>query len=357
MLTTDITPDIASATTEKQDRKSTRLISLDALRGLTILLMLLVNNIGQRYAGTPLQLRHAGWHGVHLADLAFPWFLFCAGVAIPFSAASFRKKCLPKRQYLLKVLRRVMILLAIGALLDTLWDARLTLFSVGVLQTIALAYAVGALAYDLPVRGRLAIATVLLVGYWGAVKFLAVPGAGVGVFTESQNLILHLNRHYLGQLGLWGLTRLIPTTALLLIGTAIGDMVRSKDWQEHHTLWSLFAAGIVLTAGGYLWNLSLPFNKPVWTPSYVLFAAGVGTLLLGLLYLLADILGHKSVVFPLVVFGSNAILIYTLPIFAKALLAHPLHIYIHGWVRVIPFILFWWLVAWQLYRKKIFLKV
>src|SRR3569832_542495 len=59
--------------------------SLDALRGLTILLMLLVNNIALD-TRTPAQLVHAPWNGgVHLADLVFPWFLLCMGLAVPFS--------------------------------------------------------------------------------------------------------------------------------------------------------------------------------------------------------------------------------------------------------------------------------
>ena len=60
-----------------------RWLGLDALRGLSMLLMILVNNPGAwgaAYQYAPL--RHAEWHGCTPTDLVFPTFLFCAGVAI-----------------------------------------------------------------------------------------------------------------------------------------------------------------------------------------------------------------------------------------------------------------------------------
>lgn len=337
--------------------KGSRLISLDALRGLSIVIMLLVNNFGPARL-TPLQFQHAAWgEGIHLADLAFPWFLLCAGIAIPFSVASSKKKSVPWWKYELKVFRRILILLALGALLDCVGDKRLELFSIGVLQTIALAYAVGALLYDLAIHRRLLLAFFMLAAYWAAIKFIVVPGVGAGVFEESRNLILHLNSTYLGQAGLWNVTRLIPTSALVLIGTAIGDVMQQRgDGDRMRTLRWLAGAGAVLVIAGYLWSFSLPFNKPIWTPSYILLSAGTGTLVLAAFYAVIDIRGWKRWAMPLVVFGSNAILAYVAPILFKELVLVNLDIYVMGWLGVIPFTLFWWLVMWILYKKKLFLR-
>lgn len=66
--------------------KPKRLISLDAFRGLTIIGMLLVNNIALDYK-TPAHLTHAAWNqGVTFADMVFPWFLLIVGVAIPYAS-------------------------------------------------------------------------------------------------------------------------------------------------------------------------------------------------------------------------------------------------------------------------------
>lgn len=52
-----------------------RLVSLDALRGLTIILMTIVNNPGDR-SNVYIPLLHAEWHGCIPKDLVFPTFLF-----------------------------------------------------------------------------------------------------------------------------------------------------------------------------------------------------------------------------------------------------------------------------------------
>ncbi len=60
-----------------------RWLGLDALRGLALLLVILVNNPGEWGAGYQYApLRHASWHGCTPTDLVFPTFLFCAGVAV-----------------------------------------------------------------------------------------------------------------------------------------------------------------------------------------------------------------------------------------------------------------------------------
>lgn len=52
-----------------------RLLSLDALRGMTIMFMILVNNPGSwNYVLPPLS--HSHWYGCTPTDLLFPFFLF-----------------------------------------------------------------------------------------------------------------------------------------------------------------------------------------------------------------------------------------------------------------------------------------
>ena len=63
-----------------------RLLSLDALRGITVAAMVLVNNPGTWRAIYP-PLRHADWHGWTPTDLVFPFFLFIVGTSVPFLSA------------------------------------------------------------------------------------------------------------------------------------------------------------------------------------------------------------------------------------------------------------------------------
>ncbi|NHZ37476.1 DUF5009 domain-containing protein [Massilia sp. CCM 8692] len=66
-----------------------RILSVDAFRGLTFVLMLFVNFLaGAR--GVPAWLLHAdgGANGMGLADIVFPAFLFAVGMSIPFGVNS-----------------------------------------------------------------------------------------------------------------------------------------------------------------------------------------------------------------------------------------------------------------------------
>ncbi len=359
--------------------KTARLLSLDAFRGLTIMLMLLVNNIALDIY-TPKHLMHAPWNGgVHLADLVAPWFLFCVGVAIPFSAASFARSGKPAWQYDLKVLKRGAILILLGCVIDSSLANR-PVFCLDVLQLIGLAYMVGALLHDLPLSRRVGIAGLMLVGYWAAIKFVPVPGTGAGIFEENQNFIAHLNQTYLAPFNLNGLPSVVPTAALVMIGAMIGDILRRKDREPMWTVAWLMAAGLAMTIGGIAWNASLAFNKPVWTPSYILLSAGTGTLALGVLYLIIDAQKWAKWSYPLVVFGANAIVAYVAPILVKLWVLQRWHVggpdhsvpvqqwwldllKAHlgpvpgGWFYTVVYMAVWWVVLWQMYRKKLFVRV
>lgn len=356
-----------------------RLVSLDAFRGLTIAGMLLVNNIALD-TRTPVQLRHAPWNGgIRFADLIFPWFLLIVGVAIPFSAAAARRKNVPLWRYDFKVLGRVIALVGLGCLIDSSL-AKQPLFDLNVLQLIGLSYGVASLLYALPLSRRLAVVLGFLVIHAAAIKYLPVPGLGRGAFGENANLIAHLNQTYLQPVHLDGVLSVIPASALVLIGTAIGDTLR-WDARWFWKMAVLLATGAILLGAGWLWHFSLPFNKPVWTASYILYTAGMGCVILTALYALVDLTGWRWLPFPLVVFGSNAIVAYVGPILVKVYILRvwtwlmpdgkrmPLETallhtaivhygpYRGGWVYTIGYMLVVWLVLLELYRRKLFLRV
>jgi predicted acyltransferase len=359
---------------------SARLVSLDAFRGLTILGMLLVNNVALDTA-TPEPLTHAPWNGgVHFADLVFPWFVLIVGIAIPFAAAGFRRKGLPGWKYDLKLIGRTLTLVLLGCLVDSSHYQR-PMFILGVLQLIGLSYFVGALLYELPLTRRLLVAAGFLIAHWAAIRFLPIPGVGAGVFTEDTNFIHHFDQAYLQPVSLRGLLSVVPLSALVLIGTALGDALRGRSDRKFRRALCVLAAGAALTAAGWLWNLDLPFNKTVWTAPYILFSAGTGALVLGGMYLLIDVAGLRFWAFPLVVFGANAMMAYVAPILVKINILDtwkwkmadgsllPLqqailtYCYAHagrirgGWFYTLGYIFIWWLVLLHLYLKRVFLRV
>ena len=94
-----------------------RVLAIDVMRGLTLFLMLFVNDL--YVPGVPDWLTHrpADYDGMGLADWVFPGFLFMVGMAVPFAIQSRLKKGDSKRQILLHILFRTISLLIIGVLM------------------------------------------------------------------------------------------------------------------------------------------------------------------------------------------------------------------------------------------------
>ncbi len=361
---------------------SIRLLALDGLRGLTVILMLLVNNVALD-AATPDQLTHAPFGGVNLADLVFPWFLFCMGAAIPYSAASFARQGLPTGARVWRIFTRSAWLFGFGLFLTSAL-AHAPVFALGVLQLIALAYFVAALIYLTSSRPAylLGIAALLLVGYWAAIRLVPLPGVGPGIFEEDRNLLLHINHTYLEPLGLRGLLSVIPTAALALLGAVVAQILQRASSRPQpprllqNPLVQLLGLGGLLSVVGYVWSLDLPFSKTFWTSPYILLSAGLATLLIGVFYVIFDLKGWRGLALPFTVPGSNALLAYLAPILFKIWILQGWNIgklslqqiwlnwhvrlsgpVLGGWAYTLLYIALWWVVLWWFGRKRWFLRV
>src|ERR1700761_1608201 len=106
-------------------KASTRLYSLDALRGFDMLMIMGVDEIFHTLghaANTPFftmlsdQFEHPLWNGFHLYDLIFPLFLFMAGVSTPFSVGRELEKGKSRQQLLIRVIKRGLILVLLGVI-------------------------------------------------------------------------------------------------------------------------------------------------------------------------------------------------------------------------------------------------
>src|SRR5574341_430530 len=239
-----------------------RVVSLDVFRGIVIAGMLLVNNLIWT-PRTPRQLMHAPWgQGVTFTDMIFPWFILAMGVAIPFSAGSAQGRGRPVWRSLLRAARRSLLLIVLGMTIDSAVAHRLSL-GMGVLQLLGLTYFAGVLAARLPSAARVFLAGGCLAGHWALIKFVPVPGAAAPTLEVDLNIIKYLNEVYLGPRHLAGGISVVPTSALVILGTLLGDRLRRSSLRGWHAAAALFSAGTALTAGGWLLQHDLPFNKPV----------------------------------------------------------------------------------------------
>ncbi|MGB2866098.1 MAG: DUF5009 domain-containing protein [Sedimentisphaerales bacterium] len=95
-----------------------RVASVDALRGLVILLMIFVNDVaGVKTA--PAWLRHvsARADGMTLPDMVFPAFLFIMGMSIPLALGKALARGRSRKRLLARVLTRTFTLLVMGVLM------------------------------------------------------------------------------------------------------------------------------------------------------------------------------------------------------------------------------------------------
>ncbi|MCX6565400.1 MAG: heparan-alpha-glucosaminide N-acetyltransferase domain-containing protein [Candidatus Aminicenantes bacterium] len=363
-----------------------RFLSIDAFRGLTVAAMLLVNNPGSWSHVYP-PLRHAAWHGWTVTDLISPFFLFIVGLVIPFSFGRRMREGTPASGLISKVFKRSAVIFLLGFLLNLFPSFDFSTVRIpGVLQRIALCYLAGALVYlKTKPAGRLALSIVLLAGYTALLRFVPVPGFGPGILEPVGNLPGYVDAKLLAghllrtDFDPEGLLSTLPAVVTVLLGTMLGDWMRSFRTIFRKTL-GVFSAGIPLTAAGFLLHPYLPINKSLWTGSYVLFTAGMALIVFGLCFVLIEGLRWKQWAPPFLVIGSNPIAVFVgSALLSKILLVikvsdggaavNPV-VWLHGHffaplagpvlgslIYAVVYVLLWIGLAAPLYKHRLFLKI
>ena len=360
--------------------------------------MILVNNPGSWDYVYPL-LDHAKWNGCTPPDLVFPFFLFIIGVAMPFSFAKYTSENRPTTAVYWRILRRGVILFALGLLL-ALFSLSLdwlvkgvppnfsTMRIMGVLQRISLVYVLAALAVlNLSQRWLWTLVIIVLVGYWGAMQLIPVPGYGAGNLTPEGNLGGYIDRIILGTQHLFrggpfdpeGLFSTLPAVVTVLLGYFTGDWLR-KQTTNSRTSVNIAIFGLICLVIGQLWGFIFPINKQLWTSSYVLFTAGWAMLVLAICYELIEVRGFRRWGFPLEVMGLNAIFLFVGSGFLTRILIKTYvgsgtkptttytWIYEHffrPWAGAfngsllfaLAMVFLWWIILYVMYRRSWFIKI
>jgi predicted acyltransferase len=364
--------------------ESQRLVSLDVFRGITIAGMVLVNNPGTwEHIYWPLE--HANWSGWTPTDLVFPFFVFIVGVSIPLAFAKRMESGGGTRDLYLKIIKRTLIIFAIGLFLNGLPYFGLAEYRIpGVLQRLAVCYFFASIIFlNTRVRTQIAIALGLLIFYWLLVKLVPAPGFAAGDLTKEGSLPSYVDRVVFGK-HVWaqakvydpeGLLSTIPAISTCLIGVLTGTWLRTEKTRYEKAA-GMFVVGAVCVAVGWAWNSFFVINKALWTSSYVLFTGGLALQFLSICYWLIDIKGYRRWAKPFEVFGLNAIALYVVADVLAMLLGvikvggEP----IGGWIfthlfaswaspinaslaMAICFVLVCLALMWILYNRKIFLKV
>jgi predicted acyltransferase len=357
----------------------TRYLALDAFRGITIALMILVNTPGTwSHVYTPLL--HAEWDGATPTDLVFPFFLFIIGSAMFFSFKKSNFAVSPEQ--FKKIIKRGFTLFFIGFMLNiipftiNIDDWRI----MGVLQRIGIIYAAAAcLVLLLNRTGIFIVSTVILLAYW--VLLLSV---GEGALTLDDNIIRQFDLAVIGTNHMYsmrgvafepeGLLSTIPAMVNMLLGFELTRyLISIKD--KKSSVIKLTIIGGLAIGFGILWSLVLPINKSLWTPSYVIYTTGFACLLLAVFIWLIDIMKYVKLAKPLLVYGTNPLFVYVLSFLVVTVYLNINigDVSMYAWlyqqlsevftpklascIFAFSHVVFFWYVSLKLYQRKIFIKI
>jgi len=388
--------------------RTVRLVSVDAYRGVVMLLMasegLGISKVAEQLSNSGLwqllrfQTDHVTWTGCALWDLIQPSFSFLVGAALVYSFANRRARGEPYGRMLRHAIVRSVLLVLLGVFLrsdhkpQTYWTFEDTLTQIG------LGYTFLFLLADKKPRVQLAACAVLLVGYWLAFALHPLPSAGldyasVGVkpdfphltgfaahWDKNTNFAAHFDQWFLNLFprekpfvfngGGYLTLSFIPTLATMILGLLAGGVLRSEN-PATEKVRTFVVAGIgCLVAGFLLDKLGIcPVVKRIWTPSWTIYSGGWCFLLLAAFYYVVDVRERKRWAFPLVVVGMNSIAMYVMAHFLASIVERSLktnlgeHFFEHIGGVYAPILessvvlFFLWLVCWWMYRRKLFLKI
>ena len=376
-----------------------RLVSLDVLRGITIAGMITVNNPGS-WSHIYAPLRHATWDGCTPTDLVFPFFVFVMGVAmyISWSKTDF---CLTWRS-VGKLFYRGLLLVLIGWAVGVYGISLRTLTTGGTWADVGDKIVHG--LRWLGVFPRLGIVSCLaglcLLVFkpkyiaWVAAALCLIYCIIIGVtdsFTLTEdNIVSRIDVAVLGADHMYhkggiafdpeGLLSTIPCIAHCLLGCLAGRLIMGIGDNKWKKVNNLFIFGSIILFAGFLLDYAFPINKSMWSASYVLLTCGLASLLLALLIWIIDIRDkHRWATF-FVCFGMNPLFIYvvsTLLVITisniRFAVAGEQYTVWSAWYKLcmqplfgdnggslmcaLSLVCLMWLIAYPLYKKKIYRQI
>ncbi len=340
-------------------KKTNRVLSIDIMRGLTLFLMLFVNDL--YVPGVPQWLVHTkiDFDGMGLADWVFPGFLFMVGMAVPFAIQNRLKVGDTTPRVLVHILIRTISLLIIGVFMmnSSLLNPDLSginknLWAILMYVSVFLVWNHYTnfnriLTYILKgsgILGLIILAAVfrsgtadnvgwLTTGWWG---ILGLIGWGYFVaavvylickdslLKTAVFLILFIALNILSQLGLTNfLDSVKPFFGVMLSGNVpsivLTGLVLSlilRNLEKRNIKYFLIAGiilGVLVLAFGFVLRNWFIISKIKGTPSWAMICNGISILVFMLLFFVIDVLGLKnwSVIFKPA--GQNSLTTYLAP--------------------------------------------
>ena len=381
----------------KAPETTTRLLSLDALRGFDMFWIIgggtLIEVLARLFPSGWLQtlaaqMEHVPWIGFHFEDLIFPLFMFISGATIPIALLSKLEKGTPKKEIVLKVVRRAVTLIILGMIYNgILRNGFANARYVSVLAQIGVSYFIASmiLIYTKSFKVRLYWLIGILFGYAAVQLLIPIPGIGAGVLTPEGCINGYIDRIFLpGRLayghdgmlpsydsGIYdalGILSVLSASGITLMGYFAGWILLQKDKDPKSKVVRLVAIGCGLIILALCISPFYPVIKNCWTTTYNLLTGGISFLLIASFYLIIDVWEFKKWTLFFRVIGMNSIFIY-LVVVGNLVNINSTTTSLVGWIAkpmsenggqlvlTLGDITLAWLLLYFMYRKSIFIKV
>lgn len=370
----------------QMEQTSKRLQSVDALRGFDMCWIMglpwIITSLKGIFGGRTLewlntQMEHVPWDGFHFMDLIFPLFLFIAGVSFPFSLDKRREKQQSDGAIYRHSFKRLIILIVLGLIYNGLlqFNPATTRYA-SVLAHIGIAWFIASVIL-MNIKKNISVVWCIvgiLVSYGLLNLFVLSPNAtGNNPFLPENNIVTQFDRWFLpgvlynGNFDPEGILSVIPAIATALIGMLAGRLLNSNGIKKQSVKALILAAsGAGLLLFSLIAGLLIPFNKALWSSSFVLLTAGISLLLLSAFFYIIDVKGFSKWAFFFRVIGMNSIVIYMAqPIinfygaanYFLGGLSEMLLPQYSSLLLSIGYVAACWLFLWFLYHRKIFVKI
>jgi predicted acyltransferase len=355
--------------------RSTRLLSLDFFRGITMFFLigtvyeLMRSSDNSVLSAIGWQFEHRYWHGLTLYDFIEPFFMFIVGVAIPFSVMSRRERGDSEANIVSHVLRRAAILFVLGIFTYCVGEGRPVFRLWSVLTQLAFTYVLAFALMRRSFKTQIAVSLGLLVATELLYRLWPVEGFNQP-FTPDHNFGSWFDMKTMGVLehDHWVSFNFLPTAAFCIWGVMAGLVLRSgRTWQQKIKI--MVAAGMIGVVAGFALDPLTPMIKRIATSSVVLETGGWCFLALAFCYWVIDIRNFRRIPWFFAIVGMNPLFIYLLTQVGGTSflekLAAPFGYALFFWsgppaiefaTAVITWFFLWYICFW-LYKNKIFIKV
>lgn len=343
-----------------QELKANRILSIDIMRGLTLFLMLFVNDLF--ISNVPEWMVHtkAGFDGMGLADWVFPGFLFMVGMSISYAISSRMQKGMSKMQIFGHIILRTISLLVIGVLMIN--SERLNSELSGISKNVwtILMYVSVFLIWNkypenkklkkfflsLKILGIIGIIVLLILfkagesphvtwlktGWWGILGLIGwgyFVVATVFLMLGSKLLptmllwVFFIGMSILSQLGMleflnfpnpvFGVIIEGNVPSIVLAGLVVGLIIKESPLTPEKTAATLFLLGFLSLIAGFLLRNWFIISKIMGTPSWAMICNGISIIIFSIVFLIVDTQGKNKWAFVFQSAGQNSLTTYLVP--------------------------------------------